>query len=340
MMNLIVTILLLIFGRAQCQWVETGTIPNQLISLSPDGSTAIGSAGIYVKIGNTWALVQPTAIFVSTYPPVFLSTDGSSFACNNMTSVNIYTAISPTTWGVSSTIYGTSLGLDDSTYIIPSTATLDGQTMIVSAGYADFFVFVRNSTNYVLLQQLLDLPYDSSSLQVRISADGSTIAILWSGYSFSSPVTILSRYTNGKYVIIEERSSFENWQQIALSLDGKILVGALNALTTTTYFIPQLHFFSLVEGQYEFTYSVNIGQIAGQNVYPIPLCISSDASIIFTSVNFEYFPNPPPSASNSIVILKQSSQTTWSIVQTVTNPQPSNDYSFGNSIFCTMDGST
>ena len=329
------------------QWVETGTIPNQLISLSPDGSTAIGSAGIYVKIGNTWTLVQPTTVFVTTCSPVFLSIDGSSFACNNKTSINIYTSISPTVWSVSSTIYGTSLGLDGFSDLIPSTATLDGQTMIVyTSCYAntcppDFFVFVRNSTNYVLLQQLLDLPYDSSSFQVTISSDGSTIAFLWpagycqgDGNEISSPIIILSRDTNGKYVIIEERASYEYWSKIALSSDGKILIGLLCYSGE-----PQLYFFSLVEGQYEFTYSINIGQIAGQDVYPIPLCISSDASIIFTSVNPQYFPNPPPSATNSIVILQQSSQTTWSIVQTVTNPQPGS-IGFGSPIFCTKDGST
>jgi hypothetical protein len=345
MMNLIVTIFLFIVGRAQCQWVENGEIPISLTALSPDGTTAIGSGvtiaseGIYVKKGNTLTLVQPTSTFQCS-PIMFLSIDGSSFSCTTPSSalgstIRIYTSISPTVWSVSSTIYGTSLGLDEGTNIFPSTATLDGQTMIVySSCYAhtcplDFFVLVRNDTNYVLLQQLLDLPYDSSFTQVRISADGSTIAISW----FSLPVTILSRDTNGKYVIID--ASFEYWTEIAISLDGKILVGAFNALTPSPgYYIPQLHFFSLVEGQYEFTYSVNIGQIASENPpSSFPFCISSDASTIFTSVSGNYFPNQ----LNSIVILQQSSQTTWSIVQTVTNPFPPNNSV--NSIFCTKDGS-
>ena len=326
------------------QWVETGTITGQLISFSPDGSKAIGSAGIYVKIGNTWALVQPTTVFVATNPPVFLSSDGSSFACNNMTSINIYTTISPNFWSVSSTIYGSALGLDEGIGITPSAATIDGQTMVVSTTFyplsrlPDFFVLVRNDTNYVLLQQLIGLPYDNDYYQVAISADGSTIAFLWNPGAGSTPVAILSRDTNGKYVIIEERASFELWNKIALSSDGKILVGLLYSLTTFNY-IPQLHFFSLVNGQYEFKSAVTIGQIAGGFNF-FSFCTSSDASVIFSSVAPQFFPNQPPDATNSIVIVQQSSQTTWSIVQTVTNPQPDIENNFGIPIFCTMDGST
>ena len=119
-----------------------------------------------------------------------------------------------------------------------------------------------------------------------------------------------------------------------MSLDGKILIGLLCAVPPIN--IPQLHFFSLVEGQYAFTTSVTIGQIEVDGAFPTILCISSDASTIFTSLYGNYFPNQ----LYSIVIVQQSSHTTWSIVQTVTNPQPGNGFNYGSPIYCTMDGST
>jgi len=48
-----------IFGSAQSQWVpEAYTIPDQMLTISPDGTVAIGSAGIYTQTSGSWTLAQ------------------------------------------------------------------------------------------------------------------------------------------------------------------------------------------------------------------------------------------------------------------------------------------
>ena len=125
----LIWVLLSIINNVQSQWVPAATtIPDQILSLSPDGSTAIGRTGIYTKTGTEWSLAQliPPSYKLPYYSQInsvalFLSEDGSRFAVSNLSacgvyvdsSIDIYDA-SPDkkNWNVSSSIYGSSLGLD------------------------------------------------------------------------------------------------------------------------------------------------------------------------------------------------------------------------------------
>ena len=328
----------------QSQWVQMETIPDQVLAVSSDGSTAIALTGIYRKSGTSWTLLQQIP-FSST--PVFLLSDGSSFAIRSLDftlcpNIDVYKAISSTFWNVTSSINSCNLGLDLDDIFSPSASTSDGRILIATGSNveysgSDFYVLVNNGLEYVLKQQLIGLPYDLP-FQVSISADGSILAFLWTSIScqdspHSTPVTILALGSDGTYVIVEEHNSFWNWSHLAISANGKTLVGTSCPSSTL---VSQAHFFSWIDGHFQYISALNLAYIESPslNLAPgVPLCISSDASIIFTSVdpgNMDYV--------FSIVILKQSGQTTWSVVQTLTDPQA--DGNFGYPIFCSADGST
>jgi hypothetical protein len=141
-----------IFRYAQSQWVPAITIPDQMLAISPDGTVAIGSAGIYTQISGSWTLSQALSFqYINNdgNPALnsvqFLRNDGTNFAVSNYTYtlgsyISIYKSESPGTWTISSTLFATSLGYDiNDVYIVLEAVTADGNTLIV------VFTWVFNS---------------------------------------------------------------------------------------------------------------------------------------------------------------------------------------------------
>jgi len=329
-----------VLSCVKSQWTPESTIIDTVIALSPDGLTAIFSRGIYTKANISWILTQPLTFASNQYMRgLFLSEDGSVIAISNSSQlgsiIEIYNMLSPGVWSVSSTISASYLGVDSSAVIYPAAISSDKNTLIVvdTISFTDIFILNQDVSGFVLKQQLLGLPYFGIN-KLALSADGSTLATLWA----NSIVIIFARNPDGTYKISEEHSSFINWNQLAISADSQILIGAVSA--TTPDFTRYIHFFSRIDGRYQLISIVNVGG-GTKNFDGDPgmlLCISSDASIIFSSVGNN------PSAQNmfSIITLRRINQSTWLIAQTITDPSPpqQNDYSFGWPLVCSADGST
>jgi len=145
--------------NAHCQWVPSGSIPDSVIALSPDGSTAIAYTGIYTKTEGSWILSHP---YTFTGPNgLFLSRDGSAFAISNSTSLGYNIDIFTKTNGTltrASTIYGSSLGIDDRAVLYPAAVTSDGKTMVVVSNAqrigTDIYILVGDGLNFIFQQQL------------------------------------------------------------------------------------------------------------------------------------------------------------------------------------------
>jgi hypothetical protein len=242
-----------IFGSAQSQWVpETYTIPDQMLAISPDGTKAIGSAGIYTQTSGSWTLLQPLSFQYNVEDPAFLRSpnsysvkflrsDGSIFAASNYSAtlgsyINIFETSSLGSWTISSTIYATTLGYDvNNVHFLPSAATADGNTLIVTY-YIDMYVLKNNGTNFVF-QQKLETPI-RSIYDVSVSADGSNLAVFYSEY-----LLIFSRKSSGFYEVTDEHSGFQ-WTQMALSSNGQIMI-----FSSTT--VSESHIFQeLMDGTY------------------------------------------------------------------------------------------
>lgn len=233
--------------NVQSQWVPAATtIPDQILSLSPDGSTAIGRTGIYIKTGTEWSLAQmiPPSYrlnYSQLYSvALFLSEDGSRFAISNLSacgvyvdsSIDIYDAsLDKMSWNISSSIYGSSLGLDGYQCLFPTTATTDGNTLIVGSydlhHSSDMFALIRNGSKYVFKQQFLDPTTSYPIGGESLTADGSFLSIFDGSFeSGSSPVQIFSRQSDGSY-LYTENYGFVAVYSMALSSDGQLMVGAV-----------------------------------------------------------------------------------------------------------------
>jgi hypothetical protein len=326
----------IIIISADCQWVPSGTIPDSVIALSPDGSTAIAHTGIYIQMGSSWTLTQPFTFL--NMKGLFLSRDGSAFAISNSTSLGFNIDIFSKTngiWTVSSIIYGSSLGVDSDAALFPAAVTSDGKTMVVvSYGQtsfgSDIFILVGDGLNFNFQQQLLDLPYLVFH-ELSYSLDGSTLAMLWrfpSNSELGSPVYIYSRGTDGLYKIVEEHSSFSSWYRFAISSDSQYLIGA----TSTPDNINQLFFFSRIDYRYQLVQVIDASDLLECSGIE-DLSVSLHASFVFFSCQNIETGNDP------VVILQQSNQTSWSAVQTLTDSQPS-DGDFGLILQSSFDGST
>jgi hypothetical protein len=317
---------------SDCQWVPSGTIPDLVIALSPDGSTAIANTGIYIQTGSsTWTLTHPFTF--TNMKGLFLSRDGTVFAISNSTSfgynIDMFSKINGI-WTVSSIIYGSSLGVDSDAFLYPAAVKSDGKTMVVvSIGQksfgTDIFILVGNGLNFNFQQQLLDLPYLVFH-ELSYSLDGSTLAILWrfpSNSELGSPVYIYSRGNDGVYKIVEEHSSFSSWYRFAISSDSQFLIGSTNSPDTDIH----LFFFSRINNRYQ-----QVQDIYNSECYAVEdLSVSSHASFVFLSCMM-------PTGLYSVFILQQSNQTSWSVVQTLADSKPG-DSDFGESLQNSFDGS-
>jgi hypothetical protein len=317
-----------IFESARSQWVPaTNKIPDQVLALSPDGTVAIGSTGIYTQASGLWTLSQslsfqykdvngrPTLVSVE-----FLHIDGSVFAVSNYSYtlgsyINVCKSTSPGIWTVSSTIYATNFGYDISVVsIILQAVTIDGNTLIVKFA-SDLLVLQNNGTDFVLKQKM-----DTSFNYVSLSDDGSILA----AYS-GSVLSIFTLTSDGLYELTEEHSGFQ-WQRMALSSNGQIILGSFSSgnLLEPSW----VHFFTRIEGQYRFMSAVNLAIGSGT----CNLCISSDASIVFFGQSY-----------GVIYVLKQMSATSWIQVQNLSDPYPptpSINRNFDIQSYCSSDGST
>ena len=327
----------IIISSAHCQWVPSGSIPDSVIALSPDGSTAISFSGVYTKTeSSSWMLSQRVAF---TGPKgLFLSRDGSVFAISNSTSlgynIDIYKGTNGI-WTRASTIYGSSLGEDSEAILFPAAVTSDGKTMVVVSyeqnpdlnSGADIFIFVGDGLEFNLQQQLFGLP-NLIFHELSYSLDGSTLAMLWrfSGSGdFGSPVYIYSRGSDGVYKIVEVHSGFSLWGRFAISSDSQYLFG----VSTSNFF-----FFSRINYRYQVVQVIDLYNLLGCNNNNVEdLSISSHASFAFFSCSIS---SP---AIYPVFIFQQSNQTAWSVVQTLTDTQPS-DERFGSSLQSSFDGST
>jgi len=334
--------LLLYFLSVQGKWAPSGTVPDVVIALSPDGRTAIAQTGIYTHVG-AWTMLQP--IEFTNMRGIFLSEDGTVFAISHSNpslgySINIYKVIGQK-WTISSTINGSSLGVDNTAIVFPSAVTSDGNTLIVVSTSptfrgSDVFVLDGTGLEFALKQQLMNLPLTTFG-ETSLSADGATLAILWSdGLPHDSPnptpVSIFSRGPDGMYEITEEHESFVNWMHMTISRDGQIMFGSI---AKNYAFLAQI--FTKVDGRYQFMNEVNVGSWDTAPDDPgMRLCISSDASLVFTLLNDNKNNNLTP----KVVVLKQSSQFVWSVAQTVTGEGPvQNNLDYNSPILCSIDGS-
>jgi len=324
-------VLTCIFGSVQSQWVpEAYTIPDQMLALSPDGTKAIGIAGIYTQTSGSWTLSQSLSFQykINNYPHLssvlFLQNDGSVFAVSNYSNtlgsyINIYKSSSPGAWTLSSTLYATSLGYDISGFIVLEAVTADGNTLIV-AFTLDLIVLQNNGTDFVFKQNLATTT--SSFFDVSVSADGSTIAT----YESVGEVVIFSQKNDGSYELTDEHSGML-WGEMALSSNGQFMIASY--VDGNTY-LAQIHFFTRINGQYRFMSAVDI--IVGTPLQS--LRISFDASIVFIATSYP---------SNTIYILKQTTPTSWTQVQNLTDPDPPLPpltYNFDTQSYCSSDGST
>ena len=353
-MKLISLIWVLLSINVQSQWVPSTTIPDQILSLSPDGSTAIGRTGIYIKAGTEWSLAQliPPS-YKLNYPSysqlysvaLFLSEDGSKFAISNLSacgvyvdsSIDIYDAsLDKMSWNISSSIYGSSLGLDGYQCLFPTTATTDGNTLIVISSdlyySSDMFALIRNGSEYVFKQQFLGPTTSYPIGKESLTADGSFLSIFEGSYEYGlSPVQIFSRQSDGSY-LYTENYGFVAMYSMALSSDGQLMVGAVCTNKSSGY---QAHFFKRTIGRYQLMSVVDIGDgaCAYDEVpsfsYFAQLPISSDASIIFITV-----PN-----ANTTYIFKQVNQTSWAQIQSLSLSLSSLSYPPSYTI-CSSNGST
>jgi len=330
---LLIWVLLSIINNVQSQWVPAATtIPDQILSLSPDGSTAIGRTGIYTKTGTEWSLAQliPPS-YKLNYPSyslfnsvaLFLSEDGSRFAISNLSacdvyvdsSIDIYDASSDKkAWNVSSSIYGSSLGLDGYQCLFPTTATPDGNTLVVVSSdfyFSDMFALSRSGSEYVFKQQFLEPTTAYPAGGESLTADGSFLSI-FEGISESgsgSPVQIFSRQSDGSY-FYTENYGFVSWNSMALSSDGQLMVGAVCTNVSSGY---QAHFFKRINGRYQLMSVVDVGNGAcGYGDSSAPLPISFDASVVFVSVPI----------ANATYIFKQVNETSWAQIQSLSYPYP------------------
>lgn len=339
--------------RALCQWVPAAaTIPDSIIALSPDGSTAIGYTGIFLQQNGSWILTQAMTFLPDPHPyespflsPNLIFLGNDAFAAQNTTYCDVFSLIGPSVdiykatssekdqWVVSSSIYGLSLGMDGGC-MIPATASADGDTfMIVSENppyivpYFDpeIFIMLRTESEYVLKQQLFGLPNNIPFNGASFSSDGSILAILFSNGDQCS-VYVFTRTSEGSYVLTDELLDIQNWQQMAMSSNGQIIIGALNDNVNA-----QAHFFSRVDGRYQL---ISITDTVGATGSLTQLRISSDASLVFMALG----------GFKGISIFQQTTQTLWSQVQLLTDPSPpppNFDYQFPVPyIFCSSDGST
>jgi hypothetical protein len=341
---LLVTVWMLsLADNVQSQWVQSGTVANVVLGMSPDGSTIIVYNGINTIVKNVWTPTQSLLFLGST---IFLSYDGSIFASSYNTgtqsflspNVGIFSSTtSPGTWKVISTIYGYSLGLDSDATLTIAAATSDWKTLalVSSKCYSnatitlcDRSIFILQSnnvgSNYNLVQQLTGFPNDYNLQYNRIlmSADGSILATLWSsGYCYTDPsqqtpayVAMYSRGSDGMYAISTQNfGDHPYWRDFAISSNGQILTAAVCDTQSS-----RIQFYLLVNGQYQSIsilwsgpFSPGTGQI---------LSTSSDSSVIFVSV------------SSNINILKQLNQTSWFQVQSISESTAL--------IFSSADGST
>ena len=341
---LLVTAWMLSFvDNVQSQWIQSGTLPNnvQALAISPDGSTIIADDGIYSLSKNVWTLTQ-TLNGLGT--SIFLSHDGSIFASNLATpNVDIFSSstTSPDTWNIISTIYGYSLGLDINTILKPSAATSDGKTLtlVSSKCYSnatttlcDSLIFILQSnnvgSNYNLVQQLPGFPNDSSLHynKISMSADGSILAALWTSRScYTDPsqqtpssVYIYSRGSKGMYYE-QNIGDFSNWMDLTISSNGQILTVAICDTQG-----ERVQFYSQVDGQYQLL-STSLYWNGYDDNGPF-LSTSSDSSVVFVSIfGYNYF------------IFQRLNQTSWLQVQTIENGVgPEGEVP----IFSSEDGST
>lgn len=362
-MFLIVLILaLLSVNSVFSRWVLSATtIPDQILALSPDGSTAIAPTGIYTKSGTksgTWTLTQPM-LFADNSQwyflnhniiALFLNNDGSRFAISKNIkacyesslelTVDIYEALSSEkkVWNVTNSIYGSSLGLESIGCITPAAASADGNSLIVasvasdSAGdenyyYSDIFLLTRNSSSeYILKQQLVELPTGISVGGLSMSADGSILSALLSPNTgeVTTPLYICLQNGDGFYELIEKHSSFKYWNSVTISSNGILMVGTVCGKA-------QVQFFSRINGHYQLTNVVNIDetfQCSDESWMSWQLCLSSDASILFLMTG------------SKVYVLQQTTQSSWSVIQTLTDPHPQPDEALYLLISCSSDGST
>jgi len=231
-----------IFRCAQSQWVpEAYTIPNQVLALSPDGTVAISSAGIYTQTSGSWTLTQSLS-FLYNSPYLdgvkFLRSDGSVFAVSNYSYtlgpyINVYQTVSSGIWTRSSTLYATSLGYDiNGVSIVLEAVTADGNTLIVVLAF-DLIVLQNNGTDFVFKQKLETRPL-VGLIDASVSADGSTLVAY-----YSEDLLFFSQKSDGSYELTDEHSGIQ-WSQMALSSNGQIIVGSYFNDNTN---LAQIHFF-------------------------------------------------------------------------------------------------
>jgi hypothetical protein len=229
------------------QWVPAAsTIPDQIIALSRDGSTAIGFTGVYTKSGTMWTQtlhIPPSYHVNSSFTSalvLFLSDDGSRFAISNLSScdfyndasIDIYEALSPekNVWNISSSIYASSLGIDGFQCLFPTATTSDGETLIIVSNYnADTYSFILlrdGSGEYVFKKQLLySLPNHGEAL----TGDGSILSSFAGDFATpgqSTPVQIFQRQSDGMYVLTE-LYGFVSWSSMSISSNGQYMIGTV-----------------------------------------------------------------------------------------------------------------
>jgi hypothetical protein len=337
--------MLFFVNNVYSQWVpSSSTIPDQVLALSRDGSTAIGLTGVYTKSKSTWSLSLPipssykinTITYLSTLV-LFLSDDGTRFAISNISSCNIntvpsidiYEATSPekNVWNVSFSINGASLGMDGFQCLFPAAATSDGNTVIIVSTFQESiftFILSRNgSDEYVFKQQLLPSLFNGGE---AFTSNGTILSSFGGAIEPGDPssVQILLRQMDGSYTLTE-LYGFAGWTSMAISSNGNFMFGTV---CTSSY---QVHIFFRVNGRYQFLSAIDVGEgfcAFDDRYYGLSLPISSDASIIFVTV---------PSA-NTTYIFKQTNETNWLQVQTL--PIPPSIYPRSTSpTFCSEDGS-
>jgi hypothetical protein len=347
-----------IIGAAHSQWVQSGSIPPGAIALSPDGSTIIGGglaqkdSGIYTLTNNIWTLTQPLVLGKT----IFLSYDGSMFASSSLyTSIDIFKSTSPGTWKILSTIYASTLGLNQSAGLAPAAVTSDGNTLVITSTtlqpggcnpcFTDIFILTSSdNTNFVLKQQMSGLPSPTSFVYsgMSLSSDGTILATLWTNGtdgktpipSQTTPVIIFKKGSDGLYTV-NQQNDYSNWNQLALSPDGQIMIGAsFNAIydDINGYYqvTTQAQYFSRVNELYQLMSVANISSFNDARSKNLPfsyskVSMSLDAAIVFFSSN---------SPQARLFILKRFNQTSWLEVEDVSGGQ------YLSNIYCSSNGST